>query len=38
MRWPSMRDWMRIFLDNAAVANGADVPAGVGGANWPDAR
>ncbi len=31
-------DWMRIFRDNAAIANGTAVPAGVGGASRPDAR
>ena len=31
-------DWMRIFRDNAAIANGAAVPPGAGGASRPDAR
>ncbi|VVE68855.1 hypothetical protein PAN31117_03090 [Pandoraea anapnoica] len=31
-------DWMRIFRDNAAIANGTAMPAGVGGAIRPDAR
>lgn len=31
-------DWMRIFRDNAAVANGKTVSAGAGGAGGADAR
>ncbi|MDB0572259.1 hypothetical protein LBW59_15970 [Ralstonia solanacearum] len=31
-------DWMRIFRDNAAIANGTAVPAGSGGADGADAR
>ncbi|VVE82576.1 hypothetical protein [Pandoraea sputorum] len=31
-------DWMRIYRDNAAIANGAAMPTGTGGAIGPDAR
>ncbi|APF86982.1 hypothetical protein HI806_09600 [Ralstonia solanacearum] len=31
-------DWMRIYRDNAAIANGAAVPAGSGDADGADAR
>ncbi|AOE89643.1 hypothetical protein HI806_09350 [Ralstonia solanacearum] len=31
-------DWMRIYRDNAAIANGTAVPAGSGGADGADAR
>ncbi|MFV8603849.1 hypothetical protein ACNRDG_05950 [Ralstonia pseudosolanacearum] len=31
-------DWMRIYRDNAAIANGTTVPANSGGAGGADAR
>lgn len=31
-------DWMRIFRDNAAIANGAAMPAGIRGPSGPDTR
>lgn len=31
-------EWMRIYRENAAIANGSAVPAGAGGADRPDAR
>lgn len=31
-------DWMRIYRENAAIANGTDVSSGTGGADRPDVR
>lgn len=31
-------DWMRIYRENAAIANGATVPPGAGDADRPDTR